>query len=89
MLLLMNSKNKVAKKDLRLAFAQGKHSAYPQTMEKMARFPPLQFKKKISTPTIILMTRRGIRMERRVMMPNWKIRIITTHVLQVRTSKKR
>ena len=35
---LMNLKNKIAKKDLRLAFAQGTHSAYPEIIESMARF---------------------------------------------------
>ena len=38
MLFLMNLKNKIAKKDLRLAFAQGNHSAYPDTIESMVRF---------------------------------------------------
>ena len=36
--LLLNSKNKAAKKDLRLAYAQGNHSSCPKTMEKMVRF---------------------------------------------------
>ena len=42
-LLLMNPKNHNAKKDLRLIYAQGNHSAYPETVESMARFLSLQY----------------------------------------------
>ena len=42
-LLLMNSKNDNAKKDLRLAYAQGKRSAYLLTVESIARFLLLQY----------------------------------------------
>ena len=42
----MNSKNKSAKKDLRLAYAQGNHSAYPYTIETNPRFQLLQQKNK-------------------------------------------
>ena len=50
MILLMNSKNEAAKKDLRLAYAQGNHSEYPSTMEKMARFILSQYKNKNINP---------------------------------------
>ena len=43
-------KNKVAKKDLRLAFAQGNHLAYPDTIETMARFILSQYKNKNVNP---------------------------------------
>ena len=46
-------------------------------------------KRRILTPTIILVTKIGIRTESKVMKPNQKIRIITTQVLQVRTLEKR
>ena len=46
----MNSKNEPAKKDLRLAFAQGNHSAYPDTIETMSRFLYLQYKNKNINP---------------------------------------
>ena len=77
---LMNSKNKATKKDLCLAYAQGNHSAYPTNMEKMARFLLLQYTR-ISTPIMILVTKKGIRAKRWVMKPNQKIRVITTQVL--------
>ena len=38
MLLLENSKNEVAKKNLYLIFAQSNHSAYPQDCEQMSQF---------------------------------------------------
>ena len=43
LLLLMNPKNNNAKKDLRLAYAQGNRSAYLVTVESMARFLSLQY----------------------------------------------
>ena len=46
MLLLANSKNEAAKKDLRLAYAQGNLTAYPGGCEKMARFLSSQYAKK-------------------------------------------
>ena len=85
----MNSKNKLAKNDLRLAFAQGNHSTSPYIIETMAIFLLLQYKIRTSTPTTTLVTKRGNRIERRVMKPNRKIRIITMQVLQVRTLEKR
>ena len=54
---------------------------YSVTMEKMTRFLSSQYKRGISTPTIIIAEKRGIRTERRVAKPNRKIRIITTQVL--------
>ena len=38
MLLLMNSKNDKAKKDLRLSYSQGNKSSYPVSAEAMARY---------------------------------------------------
>ena len=46
----MNLKNEAAKEDLSLAYAQGNHSAYPTTMEKMARFISSQYKNKNINP---------------------------------------
>ena len=43
MLLLMNLKNVNAKKYLSLAYTQGNHSAYPETVESMARYLLLQY----------------------------------------------
>ena len=51
MLLLVNSKNEAAKKDLRLAYAQGNLTAYPGGCEKMARFLLSQYaNKKTNNP---------------------------------------
>ena len=50
MLLLMHLKKKGAKKDLRLAYTQGSHSAYPTKMEKMPRFISSQCKNKNIDP---------------------------------------
>ena len=38
MLLLMNSKNDAAKKDLRLLYSQGNKKTYPETAKLMARY---------------------------------------------------
>ena len=38
MLYLMNSKNKLAKKDLCLAYSQGNNTTYPPNIESMARY---------------------------------------------------
>ena len=43
MLLLINSKNDSAKKNLRLVYAQGNRSAYQGTVKSMARFLLLQY----------------------------------------------
>ena len=43
MLYLMNSKNKNAKKDLRLAYSQGNNTAYPPDIESMARYLSTQY----------------------------------------------
>ena len=37
-LFLMNLKNKIAKKDLRLAYSQGNNTAYPPNIEAMAKY---------------------------------------------------
>ena len=47
MLLLMNSKNDNAKKDLRLLYSQGNKSAYPVSAEAMARYLSTQYTTKI------------------------------------------
>ena len=39
----MNSKNKTAKKDLRLAYSQGNHTAYPPDIEAAARYLSSQY----------------------------------------------
>ena len=46
MLLLMNSKNDAAKKDLRLSYSQGNKKAYPETVESMARYLSTQYNNK-------------------------------------------
>ena len=43
MLYLMNSKNEIAKKDLRLAYSQGNNTAYPLDIESMARYLSIQY----------------------------------------------
>ena len=43
MLFLMNSKNKIAKKDLRLACSQGNNTAYPPNIEEMARYLSIHY----------------------------------------------
>ena len=39
----MNSKNEMAKKDLRLAYSQGNHTAYPTNIESAARYLTTQY----------------------------------------------
>ena len=48
MLLLMNSKNDNAKKDLHFLYSQGHKSAYPVSAEAMARYLSTQYTNKIS-----------------------------------------
>ena len=43
MLFLMNSKNKTAKKDLRLAYSQKNSTAYPINIKAMARYLSTQY----------------------------------------------
>ena len=43
MIFLMNSKNKTAKKDLRLAYSQGNSTAYPTNIKAMARYLSTQY----------------------------------------------
>ena len=43
MLFLMNLKNNIAKKDLRLAYSQGNNIAYPTNIGKMARYLSTQY----------------------------------------------
>ena len=42
-LFLMNSKNKTAKKDLRLVYSQGNNTAYPLNIEAIARYLSIQY----------------------------------------------
>ena len=77
MLLLVNLKNEIAKKDLRLAYAQGNLSAYPDSCEKIARFLLSQYANK---RTAILVAKRGTR-TRRMITPSQKTRVITMKVL--------
>ena len=60
MLLLMNSKNNNAKKDLCLAYSQGNKLAYSLNVESIARVYNI---KSVNNPY----NKRGIRTERRVM----------------------
>ena len=48
MLLLMNSKNDNAKKNLRLSYSHENRSAYPVSAEAMTRYMPTQYTNKIS-----------------------------------------
>ena len=48
MLLLLNSKNDNAKKDLRLSYSQGNKKAYPKSAEAMARYLSTQYTTKTS-----------------------------------------
>ena len=73
----MNSKNESAKKDLHLVFAQGKHLAYPDTIETMARFLLLQYKNKNVNPNNNPLDKKGDKNRKRMMKPNLKMRIIT------------
>ena len=51
MLLLMNSKNNNAKKDICLAYSQGNKSAYPVNVESMVRYLSLMYNmKKVNNP---------------------------------------
>ena len=43
MLFLMNPKNEITKKDLRLAYSQGNNTAYPPNIEAMARYLSTQY----------------------------------------------
>ena len=43
MIYLMNSKNKIAKKDLRLAYTQGNYTAYPTDIEAVAWYLSIQY----------------------------------------------
>ena len=47
MLLLMNSKNDAAKKDLRLSYLQGNKKAYLETAKAMARYLLTQYNNKV------------------------------------------
>ena len=47
MLLLMNSKNDAAKKDLCLLYSQGNKKAYPETAKLMARYLSTQYNNKV------------------------------------------
>ena len=47
MLLLMNSKNDAAKKDLHLSYSQGNKIAYPITAKSMARYLLTQYNNKV------------------------------------------
>ena len=48
MLLIMNSKNDAAKKDLRLSYSQGNTKAYPETVKAMARYLSTQYNNKVT-----------------------------------------
>ena len=83
MLYLMNSKNKLAKKDLRLAYFERNNTAYPPNIESMARY--------LSTPysnNKPANQRGGKRkIKRRAMTQNFKTRIVIGVALLVNTLK--
>ena len=77
---LLNLYNKIAKKDLHLAFAQGNHSAYQETIESMTKFLLLQYNiKAVNIPR----NKKGDKARRKVMKPNLKLRISTRWAPQV------
>ena len=85
MLLLINSKNGNAKKDIRLAYSQGNKLAYPLDVESMARYLSSIYSiKSVNNPP----NKKGIRTERRMMNPNLKIRISTAQAPLVQTLRK-
>ena len=81
MLFLMNSKNEIAKKDLRLAYSQGTNTVCPSNIEEMARYLSTQYPNKNSAHQWD--GKRGIK--RRGMIRNLKTRIVTRVALQVHT----
>ena len=83
MLYLMNSKNKHAKKDLCLAYSQGSLTAYPPTIEGMARYISTQYPN--NKPPNQRNGKRGIKI--REMIQNPKTKIVTRVTLQVHTSE--
>ena len=87
MLLLMNSKNDVAKKDLRLSYSQGNKTAYPVTAKSMARYLLAQYNNKVSNYPCNKKGGGG-GTQRRVMMPNLKTAILPLQALRVRTLEK-
>ena len=85
MLLLMNSKNNNAKKDLHLVYSQGNKIAYPLDVESMTRYLLSMYNiKSVNNPR----DKRGIRTKRKMMDPNLKIRITTTQTPWVHTAGK-
>ena len=84
MLLLMNSKNDAAKKDLRLSYSQGNKKAYPETVEVMARYLLTQYNNKVSNNPH---DKKGGRTQRRVKIVNLKTAILPLQVPRVHTLK--
>ena len=83
MLFLMNSKNNNVKKDLRLAYSQINMTAYPPTIESMARYLSTQYLNKNATNQ-----RKGKKenkVKRRGMILNLKARTVIQVALQVHT----
>ena len=72
MLYLLNSKNKHAKKDLHLAYSQGNLTAYPPSIEGMARYLSTQYPN--NKPANQRNGKKGIK--RREMIRNQKTRIV-------------
>ena len=89
MLLLMNSENELAKKNLRLAFAQNNHSASPQTVEKMARFLLSQYKNKNVNPNNNPRDKKGDKNRKKGDKTKSEDQDNNNNVLQVCTSEKR
>ena len=89
MLLLIYWKNISAKKDIYLAFAQGNHSACPQTVEKMARFLLSQYWNKNINPNNNLWDKNGDKNGKKGDEAKSEDKNRTTQVLQVYTLEKR
>ena len=68
----MNSKKDNAKKDLCLAYSQGNKTAYSLSIEAMARYMSTQYPSK--NPSHHCKGKRGIKTERKKMLPNPKTR---------------
>ena len=77
MLFLMNSKNKTAEKDLRLAYSQQNSTAYPTDIKAMANI--YQHNILTTSPLINVEAKREIK--RRVMNRNLKTRTVSLAIL--------
>ena len=81
MIFIMNSKNEIAKKDLRLAYSQGNYTTYPTNIETAARYLTTQY------PSIKSGNQRKKTNKRKRMIHNLKIRTMQRLVLPGYTLK--